>query len=127
MIEARTVKPIKEWALVLAEPRKPVTSGGIILTGELTAPERVEGGAGRLIYIGTDEKFRTVDLSQGTRILYRGFLKYANPVDSEETWPDGQKKHFFLMKLDDIIAEIGDDVEVGAFSTSPKERANASQ
>lgn len=127
MIDPRSLRPRNEWAIILAEPRKNTTSGGLILTDELTKAERVEGGAGELISVGSSEKFQTMDLVQGSRVLYRGFLKYANPIESEETWPDGQKKQYFFIKLDDIISVLGPDVDVGAYSTSPQEKLNANR
>jgi co-chaperonin GroES (HSP10) len=127
VIDPHKVHPIGEWAVVLAEPRKKVVGGGLILTDELTNMERVEGGAGTVINVGTSEKFKTLDLVQGSRVLYRGFLKYANPIETDEKWSDGEKKHYFLIKLADIISVLGPEVDVGAYSTSPQERENASR
>lgn len=103
-----TFQPIGEWVLIKADERVKKTKGGILLTEELTKVERVMEGTGKVLKVGTQVK----DLEAGERICYRGFLKDASadvfePVDGCPV---------FLLKVDDVLMAIPDDVEMGAFS-----------
>lgn len=103
------VKPKKDWVLVKADPRVKKTAGGIYLTDELTQVERVMEGTGHILKAG-EESLK--DLEVGDRICYRGFLKDLS-FDMFEPLDDCP---VFLLKIDDVLMVIPEDVEFGAFS-----------
>lgn len=105
-------RPINKWVIVKADPRVKKTKGGIILTEELTGVERVMEGTGRVLKLGGEVcKTLGYGLEPGHRICYRGFLKDAFKEFDEE---DGCT--IFLLRAEDVLAIISDDVEMGAFS-----------
>jgi len=108
------VKPKKDWVLVKADPRVKKTAGGIYLTDELTQVERVMEGTGRILKAG-EESLR--DVAIGDRICFRGFLKDLS-FDMFETMEDCP---VFLLKIDDVLMVIPEDVELGAFSGGPRD------
>lgn len=112
-----TVRPRRDWALVLGDPRNTVLASGIVLPGQETGVEKVTENAGLVIRLGpSDHLIQKLGLKEGDRILYRGFMKHHMPIESDETWPDGSKKEYFLMDVADIMAIIPNGVSVGAFS-----------
>jgi co-chaperonin GroES (HSP10) len=115
--DPRNLRPLRDWAILLEEPRKKVLASGLILTDKLTMAENVSEYGAEVIAIGASKKFAQLDLMPGKRVLYRGFLKYAHPLDTEERWPDGDTKKFFLIKIDDIAFILGKDVQVGVYSS----------
>jgi co-chaperonin GroES (HSP10) len=115
MFSPHQFRPHNEWAVLCAEQRRKVV-GGIFLTDSLTGVERVSEGAARVIAVGTSDKFKAVELTKGARVLFRGFVKYAHPLESDERWDDGEKKHYFLIKFDDICCELDEQVDIGCFS-----------
>lgn len=114
------LRPKRDWVLVLDDQRKTTLSSGLIIPGVETGIEKVMEWSGTIIRLGPGEKADKLNLCNGMRIMYRGFLKHANRVESEEKWEDGSPKHYFLMSIDDIVAEIGEEVEVGYFSAEKK-------
>jgi co-chaperonin GroES (HSP10) len=107
--------PLKKWVMVKADPRVKKTKGGIHLTEELVAVERVMEGTGRILKVGNNDdilKAVGVSLEPGMRICYRGFLKDA----FQEFGKDDDGCDVFLLRAEDVIAVIGDDVLMGAFS-----------
>jgi co-chaperonin GroES (HSP10) len=115
-----TIRPKKDFVTVLAEPREVRLDSGIFLPQQETGAEKVTEGAGRVMRVGPGKKAEAVDLKEGDRVLYRGFLKYANPIETDETWPDGTPKQYFLMAVDDILSVIPDEVKVGIYSGRPQ-------
>lgn len=113
LLNPKTVKPRRDWVLVLNEPRKEVLSSGIVLAVE-TGVEKVTEGAGRVIRSGGGKCDSL--LRDGDRIAYRSFLKHATPIETDEKWEDGRKKEYFLMSVDDIMAVIPDAIDIGVFS-----------
>lgn len=112
----RKLRPHHDWAVLLEEQRKTKLASGIILTDQLAHIENVHECAGEVISIGQSPKFARIGVKAGSRVGYRGFLKYAHPLETDEKWPDGTTKKFFLIKLDDICFTLGKNVDVGAFS-----------
>lgn len=113
------IRPRRDWVLVLDDPRKEVLASGILLPTE-TGAEKVTEGAGTLVRIGTGDKVKALNIEPGLRVVYRSYLKYANPIESEETWPSGVKKRYFLMSCEDLFAVVQPGVEVGVFSGRPQ-------
>lgn len=111
--DVRSIRPRRDWVLVRAEQRHKYV-GDIFIPVE-TGVEKVTENAGTVLAVGPGDKAQALDLSPGTRIVYRTFLKHATPVESDETWPDGEKVECFLMAVDDIMAVVGKDVAVGVF------------
>ena len=107
------VKPKKDWVLVKADPRVKKTAGGIYLTEELTQVERVMEGTGTILKSGTEA---IKDVEPGERICFRGFLKDLS-FDMFETIDECP---VFLLKIEDVLMVIPDDIELGAFSGAPR-------
>ncbi len=121
MYNPASIKPRDGWVVVLADPRKEKTESGLFLTPNESGAEKVCEGSGRLIRVGVGEKNTQLCLESGQRVLYRGFLKYANPIETDEKWSDTeQKKQYFLMSSEDILAILPESVEVGVFSGRPQ-------
>ena len=102
----RTIKPI--WPLVHIEPEaRQEQVGSIILTEELGV-EKVAHRAGRVIAIPeTISSAMSCPVQVGDRVVFRGFLADNNLSG------DGDR---FLLHQSDIIAIIGDDVDVSSLS-----------
>lgn len=111
---ATDIRPRRDWVLVLQEPRKELV-GHIFLPSD-TGIEKVTESSGHIVRLGPGIKAEKLELKVGDRIIFRGYLKYANPVDHDERWGDGSKKEYFLMSLDDVFAVVPEDLNVGAFS-----------
>lgn len=101
--------------MVLSEPRK-ASVGLIVLTEEETGIEKVTEWAGEIVRVGPGEKNEKLAVKVGDRVLFRRFLKHANPIEHDERWGDGSKKDYFLMSIDDVLAVIPQGMQVGAFS-----------
>lgn len=116
----RDVRPRRDWALVLANPRKTQLASGLFLPGEETGIEKVTELAGEIVRLGPSEHIvEKTGVKAGDKVVFRGFLKYASPVPHDERWEDGQKKEYFLIDLRDLLAVTDPDVEVGVFSGRP--------
>jgi co-chaperonin GroES (HSP10) len=103
------------WAVVLMDERREQLASGIILAIE-TKAEKLTEGAGIIVRVGEGKKNRELGLEPGMRICLRSYLKYANAIPNEETWPSGKGKEYFILNVDDILAVVPDDVQVGVFS-----------
>ena len=119
-MDPRKVRPRDGWLIVLAEPRKMKLASGIHLPNHETGAEKMCEGAGEVIRLGPGEKNRRLGLEEGMRVVFRGFLKWANPLETEEKWEDGQGKQYFVMSHEDLLAIIPPDVEVGIYSGRPQ-------
>lgn len=113
------VRPRDGWAVVLADARKD-KKGLIFLPDAETGAEKVTEGAGIIVRLGVGEKNHRIGLEVGQRVVYRGFLKYANPIETEEKWENGEHKVYFIMSSEDILAILPPGVEVGVFSGRPQ-------
>lgn len=117
----RSVRPRRNWVLVLDDQRKEVLSSGIALPTFEVGVEKVTQGCGEIIRVGQGEKTSALGLEPGQRIVFRSHLKYANPIETDEVWGDGKtKKRYFLMACEDVIAIIPPGMEVGVFSGRPQ-------
>jgi co-chaperonin GroES (HSP10) len=103
------------WAVVLMDERQDTLASGIYLP-TVTAAEKVTEGAGMLVRVGEGKKNRELGLEPGMRICLRSYLKYANAIPNEETWPSGQGKEYFILNVDDILAIVPEGVQVGVYS-----------
>lgn len=106
--------PIHKWLFVKADPRVKQSAGGILLPDKQVMVERVMEGTGRLLKVGNRNEIRDTvgaDLEPGMRICYRGFLKDAFSEFEKEDGCD-----VFMLRAEDVIAIIGDEVTMGAFS-----------
>lgn len=109
-IVASQVHPHRKWVLVKADPRMKKTAGGIHLTDELIKVERVMEGTGRVIAIGSEVE----DVAVNDRVVFRGFLKdVSRGMIAKEDDCD-----FMLIRTEDLMAVIGEDVTMGAFSSA---------
>lgn len=118
------IRPRQGWLVVLADQRKKTLASGLILAPNETGVEKVTEGAGTIIRVGGGEKNQLLGLEAGQRIVYRGFLKHANPIETDEKWPDGDAKVYFIMSTDDVIGVMAPGVEVGVFSGRPQVPSN---
>ncbi len=112
----REWRPWRDWLFVKADPRVKKTAGGIHLPDQIVAVERLMEGTGRVLKVGgyVEKRIGTL-IREGDRICFRGFLKDAFHEFLEE---DGCR--VFMMKADDIMALLDDDVQMGAFNEERK-------
>ncbi len=112
--DPKTIRPRRDFALVKADPRKEQV-GLILLPVSETGVEKVTERAGTIVKLGPGDKAKQIDLAEGDRIVYRGFLKHANPVETVEG-------EYFLMSVDDVLCVLPKDgsIEVGCFSGRPE-------
>ena len=114
----RNVRPKKDWVSVLCDQRKVELASGIILHTE-TGAEKVTERAGTIVRVGNGEKAAQIGLKEGDRVVFRGYLKHANPIPHDEKWADGTEKEYFLMDINDVFAVMDGPVEVGIYSGRP--------
>ncbi len=114
------VRPMRNWVSVLAEPRKQSLASGILLSPNESGLEKVSTGAGRIVRVGAGEKNEKLGIEAGDRVVYRGYLKHANPIPTEEKWEDGRPKEYFLMSVDDVYAIVPEDLDVSVISGRPQ-------
>lgn len=115
LVDWRTFRPLDKWVLVKADPRVKKTAGGIFLTDELTRIEKVMEGTGRVLKAG---KKAMKDIEPGERICYRGFLKDAFHSAFEL---DEDECPIFMLRIEDVMMAIPDDLEMGFFSGKKEE------
>lgn len=115
MYDWKKFEPKGKWIVVKADPRVKKTKGGIELPEMQLAAERVMEGTGHILKVGSDHKaihdYCGVMLEPGMRIFYRGFLKDA--FAEFATDDDGQP--IFLLRAEDIMGIIDEDVQMGTF------------
>lgn len=104
------IRPKRDWALVLTDRRKVKLESGIFLPPSEVGVEKVMERSGIVLRLGPGERAEQVGIAEGDKIVFRGFLKHANPVDV------GDDREVFLMDVNDILAVTDGTVEVGAFS-----------
>lgn len=120
LLDPLKVRPRDGWIIVLSDARKKTMESGLLLAPNETGAEKVCEGAGKIIRVGGGEKNKSLGLEPGLRVMYRSFLRWANPIETEEKWPDGQNKQYFIMNTDDVLAAIPDGVQVGVYSGRPQ-------
>jgi co-chaperonin GroES (HSP10) len=113
------IRPNRDWVLVLDDERREVLASGLILA-EVTGAEKVTEGTGTLIRVGPGDMNGGLGIEPQMRVVYRSYLKYANPIDSEERWPSGSRKRYFLMSCKDLMGVVAPGVEVGVYSGRPQ-------
>lgn len=110
------LRPQRDWVSILMEERRVQLDSGLFLPTKETGVEKVTEGAGVIIRVGPGELNKTLDLAPGQRVLVRSYFKYANYIETDETWPSGAKKEYFFMSSKDIMALIPKEADVGVFS-----------
>lgn len=116
-LDVKTFQPRGKWLVVKADPRVKKTKGGIELPDMQLKAERVMEGTGHILKIGSDREgildaTGGVMLEAGMRIAFRGFLKDAFAEFATDA--DGQP--IFLLRAEDVIMIIEEEVQMGAFS-----------
>ena len=117
MLNVKTFRPRGKWLVVKADARVKKTKGGIELPDKQVMVERVMEGTGHILKVGSDREgildvTGGVMLEAGMRICYRGFLKDAFAEFATDA--DGQP--IFLLRAEDIMCIIDEDIQMGAFS-----------
>lgn len=113
MIDATKIRPLKKWITVKCDPRVKKTKGGIHLTEGLVHAEKMMEGTGRVLRVGRDvAETCSFGLEPGMRVCYRGFLKDASAM---EFYPIDDCP-VFMLRAEDVLAVIDEDVVMGAFS-----------
>jgi co-chaperonin GroES (HSP10) len=104
-------RPIQKWVFVKADPRVKKTAGGIHIPDSGVAVERAMEGTGRVLKVGP-EVAKTIGfgLEPGMRICYRGFLK-----DAFHEFADEGGCRIFMLRAEDVMAVIDDEIQMGAF------------
>lgn len=113
----RTVRPKGKWVLAKADPRMKKSKGGIELPDMTLGVERVMEGTAHILRVGTDREgildaTGGVMLEAGMRFFFRGFLKDA----FHEFEPDADGCTIFMIRAEDVMGIIDEDVQMGAFS-----------
>lgn len=115
MYDWKKFTPKGKWLVVKADPRVKKTKGGIELPDMQLQAERVMEGTGHILRVGSDREgilnACSEMLEPGMRIFYRGFLKDA--FAEFATDEDGQA--IFLLRAEDIMGIIAEDVVMGTF------------
>ena len=117
MLDWKKFSPRNKWVLVKSDPRMKQSAGGIVLPDKQTMVERVMEGTGHILKVGTDREgildaTGGVMLEPGMRIFFRGFLKDA----FHEFATDEDGLTIFLLRAEDVMGIIDEDVRMGAFS-----------
>lgn len=113
----QSCRPLGDWVIAKADPRVKKTAGGIFLPDQIVAVERGMEGTGRILKVGkTAAKKAGFGIEPGMRFCFRGFLK-----DAFHEFADEDDRRIFMLKADDILAIIGEEVQMGAFSGERKE------
>jgi len=117
ILDPRCVRPRRDWVLALMEERKDFLSDvGLYIAPNETGAEKVTESVAVIFSFGPGEKRAQLDLCEGQRVCLRSYLKYANVVPTDETWPSGKPKEYFLMAIDDIMAVVPREMDVGVYS-----------
>jgi co-chaperonin GroES (HSP10) len=116
-IDLKKFSPRGKWIVVKADPRVKKTKGGIELPDMQLQAERVMEGTGHILKVGRDREgilncTGGVMLEVGMRIFYRGFLKDA----FAEFTVDADGQPIFLLRAEDIMGIVDEDIVMGAFS-----------
>ena len=114
--ELRPTKP--DFAVVLQEARKWRTRAGLIIQSE-TNFEKLHEGAGVIVRIKFGPIAKAEGLGVGTRIMYRTYLRHITRLDSKDLDVNGEPREYFLLSLDDVLAVLEPEVEVGLLSEIP--------
>jgi co-chaperonin GroES (HSP10) len=109
------LRPKKDWVVICLDKRKTELSSGLIIPVE-TNHEKLHEGSGYIIRIGVGPIAEAEKLGRATRILFRSYLKYIHPLNTTKTYADGEPVQYALVSLEDVIAEIDPDVEIGLLS-----------
>lgn len=117
-----SVKPRRDWCLVLMDKREETISGGLlVLPVSETGSEKVTEGSGVVVRVGPGKKNEVLGLKAGDHVVYRSYLRFANALDTDELWDPletrPKKKQYFLMSADDVLGVIPENVHVGVFSS----------
>jgi len=124
--DATKIRVRDGWVVILHDERQVVLDSGIFLPGSETGAEKVTEGAGTLIRLGEGKKNTALELHVGDRVFYRSYLRVANAIANDETWPSGAPKEYFIMNVDDLMGVMPPGTKVGVFSrpamtSQPKE------
>ena len=115
-ISDQPLRPLGQWVLVRVEGRK--ESKGAIHLPDHTNLENVSENCGHVMATGsgtlTKKGAPHMCVEAGDRVLFRGFLKDANPIVDKGWQEDGVR--YCLLSEEDILAVVGEDVEVGPYS-----------
>lgn len=114
------VRPMRNWVSVLVEPRIEKLASGVLLSPNESGIEKISTGSGWIVRVGVGVKNEALALKAGDRVVYRGYLKHANPFPTEETWDDGRPKEYFLMSVDDLIAVVPEGLNVSVVAGRPQ-------
>lgn len=105
-------RPMNDWVIVKADPRRAETKGGIVLPQQELLAEKVTEGTGIILKVGPKIKEKIgVPLEPGERIVFRGFLKDVFHEFEEESGC-----RVFILRADDVLMTVDKDVDVGIYS-----------
>ena len=108
------IKPLRSWVLIKAMER-PTKVGSIILPDQYLLAERLQESTGTIVAVPSecwtkDNKGPIkLPLKEGDNILFRGFLKDLNTIESDQGT-------LSLLHFQDILAVVDDPtVTVGVY------------
>lgn len=117
-MEAREVQPLVGWLLVKAVKPAEATRGGLLLARDMDKDVRSEGMAeivqiNPLMYVRKGSHIKVAHgLHVGERILYRGFLRFAQPCGE---FLGADSKEFFLLHILDVLAVVEGEGTAGFY------------
>ncbi len=114
------VRPMRNWVSILVEPRVEKLASGIFLSPNESGAEKISMGSGWIVRVGSGVKNEALSLRPGDRVVFRGYLKHANPFPTEEKWEDGRPKEYFLMSVEDLVAVVPEKLNVSVASGRPQ-------
>ena len=114
-IDPKSIRPRRDWAVVLQDRRKSVLSSGLIIPEE-TNHEKLHEGSGTIIRLNAGPVATAGELKEGDRVMYRTYLRHARKLPTEQKWEDGEPMEFFLVSVDDFTAVLEPGVEIGLLS-----------
>lgn len=115
-------RPRREMCVVSTSPRKGVSSGGILLPVE-THAEKLGQGIGTVAAVSeTCARTKSLGLKVGDLVVYRDFLKVANPLEVDSKVHGDQR--FFVLHINDILGVSDGTADIGVLSGRPVTHAN---
>lgn len=133
-MRAKDIKPYGNWVLIRVDDRK-VQIGMIHLPSEMTGIEAIGSRTGHVVAVGPGRlehrssgdkpKIDLFGLQEmllpGARVVFRDYIRDANPVDVED---DGE---YALLHVMDLYGTCGEEVEIGEWSAITSKSRDTSE
>lgn len=104
-----SVRPRNGWCSVLLDQRQTIL-GSLVLPASETSAEKLSVAGATIVRTGNDVPGTVVQ--KGDRVIVRAYLKWANPIDTDEKWSDGTAKQYAIISMNDVLAVVAKDVDL---------------